>query len=151
DVETRSANPSCHRELDLPLEVAPLASAAPHGAILQDALGDERGAALRARLGNRPAPERELAVRIRRAAEEGPALERAALDQLPGAARLGARDTQGDWLGRLALRVAGARDELAEPPVLDDHRLAARRAILVRRLVLGTAAAVEVTRVAAVR
>ena len=86
------------------------------------ALGDERGAALRARLGHRALPDHELAVRIRRAAEEDAALARATLDQLARAARLRARDAEGDRLGRLALRVAGARDELAEAPVLDHHR-----------------------------
>src|SRR5215831_19010389 len=148
--ETRPANPSCHRELDLPLEVAPLTRAAADGAVLQHALGDEGGPALRARLVDRAAPDYELAVRVRRAAEEGPALARAPLDQLARAARLGARDAERHRLGRLALRIAGARDELAEAPVLDDHRLAAGRAILVRRLVLGATAAVEVARVAAV-
>src|SRR5207249_1293465 len=149
--ETRPANPSCHRELDLPLEVTPLARAAADDAALQRPLGDEGGPALRARLGHRPPPDDELAVRVGGAAEEGAALARAALDQLSRAAGLGARDAERDRLGRLALRIAGAGDELAEAPVLDDHRLAARRAILVRRLVLGAAAAVEVARVAAVR
>src|SRR5207245_10038198 len=104
--ETQPADPSCHREFDLPFEVAPGASAAADDAVLQGALGDERSPALRTRLGNRPAPDHELAVRIRGATEEGPALARAALDQLPGAAGLGARDAERDRLGRLALRVA---------------------------------------------
>src|SRR5690349_14112294 len=107
----RLANPSCHRELDLPLEVAfVLARAAADGTILEHALGDERSPALRARLVDRPLPDHELAIRICGAAEERAALARAALDNLPGAAGLRARDAERDRLGRLALRVAGARD-----------------------------------------
>src|SRR5262249_30310278 len=149
-VETRPADPSCHRKLDLPFEVAPLARTVADGAVLEDTLGDECGATLRARLIDRPPPDQDLRVGICGAAEEGAALARPPLDELPGAAGLGARDAEGDRLGRLALGVAGARDEFTKAPVLDDHGLAARRAILVRRLVLGASAPVEVSGVPAI-
>src|SRR5439155_9453814 len=61
-----------------------------------------------------------------------------------------ARDPEGDRFGGLALRVAGACDELPEAPVLDHHGPPAGEAILVRRLVLGASAPVEVARVPAV-
>src|SRR5512145_3122449 len=98
-------------------------------------LRQEWRGALRTGLVDRPGPEGELAVRIVAAREERLAAARAPLDQLPAAARLGARDAERDGLGRLALRVAGAGDELAEPAMLDHHRLLAGRARLVGRLV----------------
>src|SRR5215471_12092006 len=131
------ACPSRHdRGRDLLLVAALLADTAPCDlAPARDPLGDERRPALGARFTEWPRPERELAVRIVRAREKGLAAAGPALDELSVAASLRTRDTERQWLGRLALRVARTGDELAESPVLDDHRLAARRAHLVRRLV----------------
>src|SRR5882762_2021065 len=149
--ETLPADPSCDRELGLQLEVASFFYAPPDQATLQGALGDERGAALGTRLGDRPLPHHELAVRVRRAAEERPPAARSALHDLPRAARLGTGNPERHRLGGLAVRVAGARDELPEAAVLDDHRLAAGRADLVGGLVLGARAAVDVSGVLALR
>src|SRR5438046_3911503 len=125
------AGRSCDRDLDLPLEVAPLAHAPPEHAAARGALGRKRGATLRARLQDGPLPDDEPTGRVGRAAEEHAAPPRAALGELPRAPRLRARDAERHGLRGLALRVTRARDELPEAPVLDDHRLAARRAELV--------------------
>src|SRR5256712_6093823 len=130
------AGRSCDRDLDLPLEVAPLAHAPPEHAAARGALGRKRGATLRARLGHGPLPDDDPTGRVGGAAEERAAPPRAALGELPRAPRLGARDAERHGLRGLALRVTRARDELPEAPVLDDHRLAARRAELVGGLVL---------------
>src|SRR3989441_13222898 len=145
------AGRSCDRDLDLPLEVAPLAHASPEHAAARGALGRERGAALRARLHDGPLPDDERTVRVGRATEEHAAPSRAALDELSRAPRLRARDAEGHGLRGLALRVARARDELPEAPVLDDHRLAARRAQLVGGLVFGALVPRQVPFVLALR
>src|SRR5438876_11126784 len=130
------AGRSCDRDLDLPLEVAPLAHAPPEHAAARGALGRKRGATLRARLQDGPLPDDKPTGRVGRAAEEHAAPPRTALGKRPRAPRLRARDAERHRLRGLALRVTRARDELPEAPVLDDHRLAARRAELVGGLVL---------------
>src|SRR5262249_28845585 len=117
----------------------------------RDPLGQEGRLALRARLGHGALPHHELALRVGGAAVESAAALRPALDELARAARLRARDPERDGLGRLALRIPGAGDELPEAAVLDDHRLPARRARLVGRLVLHALVLAEVARVLAVR
>src|SRR6185503_4678587 len=148
---TPPADPSCHRDLGLAAEITPLAPAPLRAPAAGHALGEERRRTLGARLLDGTLPQHELAVGIGRAAEERPALARAALDDLPLAARLRARDTERDGLGRLALRIARARDELAEAPMLDDHRAFAGRALLVGRLVLRPLVARQVLLVLALR
>src|SRR5580765_5832379 len=88
----------------------------------------------RARLGNGLLPDLEIALRVIRAPVEGlsTALLRADLDDV--AAALGARHAQRYRLGVLALRVAGARQELAVTTVADRHRLTALVALVVREL-----------------
>src|SRR5215510_9806232 len=114
-------------------------------------LGEERRPALRARLGHRPRPRRELAVGILVAGVEGFAAPAPAFHELAFAAGLGTGDAEGDGLGRLALGIARAGDEFPEAAMLDDHRLAARRAGLVGHLVGGLLAATQVLGVLAVR
>src|SRR5690606_11191913 len=80
----------------------------------------------RARLGDRPVPEREVALRIVHAAVERLAAARLALDDL--AAVLRAAHTGRLVLDVLAGRIAAARGELAEPSLLDDQVLPALRA-----------------------
>src|SRR4030095_15696359 len=94
----------------------------------------ERRAAARAGLADGPRPERELARRVVGAGEERLPAPGPSLDELAAAVGLRARDPEGERLGRLALRVARAGDELPEAPVLDDHGLPAGRAGLVGRL-----------------
>src|SRR5262249_2765530 len=146
---TPTAGPSCDGEVGLLPEVTALARARPHGAPAGDPLGDEAGPAPGARLGDRPLPQHELAVGIRRAPVEGPAPLRASLEQLARVAGRRAGDAQRDGLGGLAVGVARARDELAEAAVFDHHRLAARRADLVGGLVLGALTAADVAGVLA--
>src|SRR3972149_3649929 len=86
--------------------------------------------------GSRPRPWR-CARKGRTVRAAPPPAPGAPLDELARAPGLGARDAERHRLGRPALGVPGAGDELAEAAVLDDHRLAARRARLVGRLVLG--------------
>src|SRR6185312_14224429 len=112
-----------------------LFEAADAGAGLGDLLDHELGAALRAGLRQRaiPGDEVTLGLRVVRAAEEHLAAPRALLGQVPAAAFLGAVDPQRDGAGGLAVRVARAGQELAEPSALDDHGRAAGRADLVGR------------------
>src|SRR5262249_28219517 len=140
---TPPADRSCHGDLGLSAEITPLAPAALHAPPARDPLRQERRRALGARLRHRALPQHELAVGVRRAAEERPPLARAPLDQLPLLA-LRTGDAERDGLSRLALRVPGARDELAEAAVLDDHRAATGGARLVGGLVLGSLAAGQV-------
>src|SRR5438552_4396176 len=124
------------RGRDLLLVAALLANAAPRDlAAPPDPLGRERRRAPGTGLPHRARPKRELASRVVRAREEGLAALGAPLHELPSAARLGTVDAERQGLGRLAVGIARAGDELAEPSVLDHHRLPARRAGLVRRLV----------------
>src|SRR5262245_16718267 len=136
---------------DLLLVPAVLTDARPRDlAAPRVALRHEGRAALRARLGHRAGPERELASRVVAAREEGLAPPRPPLHELSSASRLGTGDAERDRLGGLAVRIARARDELPEAPVLDHHRLAAGRADLVGRLVGGLlAAAAQILRVLA--
>src|SRR5262249_34122564 len=121
-------------------------------AAARDPLGDERRCAVRTRLGDRPGPDRELARGVIAAREERLAAPGPSLHQLPAAIGLGTRDPERDGLGRLALGIARAGDELPEAAVLDDHRLAARRAHLVGRLVRRPlSAAAQILRVLALR
>src|SRR5262245_54497482 len=104
--------------------------------LLGDLLGQEGCLALRALLRNRAVPEHEIAVRIVRAAEERLAPFRLALDDL--AALVGvfrALDTSRLVLDVLALRVLGARSELALAPLLDDQVGAAARTQLFEDLI----------------
>src|SRR5207237_10747792 len=95
-----------------------------------------------ARAGDRDGavPRRVVAVRIAQAAEEVASLAGAALGQVAHTA-LGALHAERHGAGVLALGVAGAGEELAVAPRLDDHRRPALLALLVRRpvghLVLG--------------
>src|SRR5258705_13010684 len=102
---------------------------------LGHALREERRSALRAGLGDRSRPGDELALGILVAGVEGLAALAPPLHELAAAPRLGARDAEGDGLGGLALRIARARDELAEAAVLDHHGLRAGRARFVGELV----------------
>src|SRR6266478_777396 len=113
-------------------------------AALRHPLRQERRAALRAGLDDGAGPGDELALGVLAAGVEGLAPLAATLDELAAATLLGARDPEGHGLGRLALGVTGARDEFAETSVLDHHRLAARRACLVRHLIGGLLAAAQV-------
>ena len=101
------------------------------------ALGDlfhqERCAAVGALLRQRPVPQREVAVRIVRAAKEHSASPRLPFDDV--AAVLGAEDTGGLLLDVFARRVAAARRELAKPALLEDQVRVALRALLVEDLV----------------
>src|SRR5215467_2228936 len=119
-------------------------------AALGHPLGEEGRPALRARLGHRPGPRRELAVGIPVARVEGLAAPAPPFHELASAARLGTGDAKSDGLGRLALRIARASDELAEATVLDDHGLAACRTRLVRHLVGRLLTAAQVLGVLAV-
>ena len=101
--------------------------------LLGDLLDQERRLALRARLGDRPVPQREVAVRIVRAAEEHLAAPRLALDDV--AAVLRAEHAGGLLLHVLAGRIVAARGELAEAALLDDQVRLALRALLVEDLV----------------
>src|SRR5262245_44746170 len=113
------------------------------------ALRDEGRSALGTRLRHRARPHRERALGIVGARVERLAALAPALHEL--AAVLGTGDAQRHRLGRLALRVARARHEFAEAPVLDHHRLAAGRAGLVGRLVSGPLTAAEVLGVLTLR
>src|SRR5262245_39557756 len=103
--------------------------------LLGGLLGEERVAALRAGLGDRLVPERELALRIARAGVEelaaarGLRLERAVLAL--GALHAGVRRRRGgraDLPDPLASGVAGAAVEGAEARATQRHRLAAELA-----------------------
>src|SRR5215475_3633101 len=133
---------SRHRGSDLfPVSALSAHALARPLAALGQALRHERSPALRARLRHRARPGDELAVGIPVAGVEGlPALA-TPFHELAAAARLGARDTQGDGLGGLALGIPRAGDELAEAAMLDHHGLAARRAGLIGHLVGGLLAA----------
>src|SRR2546422_3514915 len=104
---------------------------------LGHALREEGGAARRARLEDGTRPRHELAVGVLVAGVERLASPAPALDELAVTAGFRARDAEGDRLGRLALRIARAGDELSEAAVLDHHGLAAGRAALFRGLVGG--------------
>src|SRR5262245_48387207 len=142
---------SCARGLDLALEVAPLADASLGHAPAGGPLGQEGGSALGARLRDRSLPDHERARGIGRAAVEDTPAPAAPGHELTLAVGLGTGDAQGHRLGGLALRVAGAGDELSVAAVLDDHRLAARGTDLVGGLVRRALVAAEVPGVAAIR
>src|SRR6059036_546702 len=124
------AGRSCDRDLDLPLEVAPLAHAPPEHAAARGALGRKRGATLRARLQDGPLPDDKPTGRVGRAAEEHAAPPRAALGELPRAPRLRARDAERHGLRGLALGIARAGDEFPVPAPPLDQPLAALGALL---------------------
>src|SRR3990172_7069758 len=91
----------------------------------------ERSVAPRARLGDGPLPENELAVRIARARViDLPAL-RAPLDELLAAPLLGTPDPDRQRLRVLALGISLAGQELPVPAFLDHHLLPAELAHLV--------------------
>src|ERR1700730_3456861 len=113
-------------------------------------LGQERGAALGTRLGNGARPSDELALGVLVAGIQGLAALAPPVDALAPAAGLRTHDREGDGLGRLALWVTRARDELPEAAVLDDHGLGAGRADLVGQLVGRLLPAAEVLGVLAV-
>src|ERR1700687_2269003 len=119
---------SRHRRGDLFLVAALTADA---GAGSLAALGyplcQESRSAPRARLCDGARPGDELAVGVLAARVEALAPLAPAL---AAAAALRAGDPECHGLGRLALGVARACDELPEAAVLDDHGLAARRACL---------------------
>src|SRR5688572_321896 len=100
---------------------------------LRDLLRQERPVALRARLENGLVPQREVTLRIVRAAVEH--LAAPGLAHHDVAAVLGTDDAGRFELDVLALGVAGARRELAEAAGFDDEVLAAVRALLVEDLV----------------
>src|SRR3569623_1237625 len=111
-----------------------------HAAECDAALGllleDELRRAGRARLLDGLVPRDEVALLLRpvRAAVERLAAPRPLLRDVPAAARLRALHAERDRLGRLAVRVARAREERAEPAALDGHRRAAGLADLGGRL-----------------
>src|SRR5215217_8758061 len=98
---------------------------------------DHQAAARRAGRRERAIPEGEVAGGVAIAAvEDPPALARPLDDDLVLAAlRAGDAGPLGDVLGALALREAGAGQELAEAAELDHHRPPAEVADLVARLV----------------
>src|SRR5262249_52628867 len=100
---------------------------------LRDRFDEERSAAVRALLRNGPVPEREVAVRVVRAAEEHLSAARLALDDVP--AVFGAEDAGGLLLDVLAGRIVAARGELAEAPLLEHEIRLALGAFLVEDLV----------------
>src|SRR5256712_635076 len=103
---------------------------------LRRLLDQVRRAALRAFFVDRPVPEDEVAVRIVRAAEEDLAAARLALDDLAAlVAVLRTDDTGRLVLDVLALGIARARGELAEPSLLDHQIGAAARTLLVENLI----------------
>src|SRR5262245_23713201 len=105
-------------------------------ALLRRLLDQVRRGALRALLVDRPVPEHEIAVRIVRAAEEDLAAPRFALDDLAALFRIFRAHHAGRLvLHVLALRIAGARGELAEAALLDDQVRTAARALLVEDLI----------------
>src|SRR5215831_5876953 len=106
-------------------------------AALGHPLGEEGRPALRAWLGHRPGPRRELAVRILVAGVESLAAPAPPFHELASAAGLGTGDAESDRLGRLALGITRAGDELPEASVLDHHGLAAGRAGFIGHLVAG--------------
>src|SRR5215510_9823624 len=112
-------------------------------AALGHPLGKEGRPALRAWLGHRPGPRRELAVRILVAGVESLAAPAPPFHELASAAGLGTGDAESDRLGRLALGITRAGDELPEASALLEHGLAAlgaRLARLLPDLVVGHAA-----------
>src|SRR5205814_817549 len=121
----------------LPARVLNVAAALGHAAHARAlavlALDQERGAALRALLGDRPIPQHEVApgLAVVGAAVERLAAARPLLRQEPAAARPWTVHPERDRLGGLAVGIARAREELPEPAALDLHRRAARRAFLV--------------------
>src|SRR5215470_1013893 len=98
-------------------------------------LGEEGGPARGARLQDGTRPRHELAVGVLGARVECLAAPAPPLHELAVAAGLRARDAERDGLGRLALGIPRAGDELAEASVLDHHGLAARGAALLGGLV----------------
>src|SRR6266853_1930936 len=101
---------------------------------------DERRATLRARLRQRHMWASVIAVRIPRAPIENagtpaPALARAAPPHKFAFIAFRAFDAHGDRPRVLALRIAGATDELAEAPALLNQVVAAQRALFLERLV----------------
>src|SRR5262249_30261265 len=120
-------------------------------AALGHPLGKEGRPALRAWLGHRPGPRRELAVRILVASVESLAAPGPPFHELASAAGLGTGDAESDRLGRLALGITRAGDELPEASVLDHHGLAAGRAGFIGHLVGRLLASPQVLGVLAVR
>src|SRR6267378_7754806 len=111
-----------------------------NGADLGALLDDEWRAALRAGLRDGHVRGGEIAIRIARAAVEN---ARASATALAGAApadefafiALRAFNAHGDWPRVLALRIAGAADELAEAAVFFHEAVAAKSALFVQRLI----------------
>src|SRR5439155_1703824 len=104
--------------------------------LLRRLLDEVRRPAFRTLLGDRPIPQDEVAVGIIRAAEEGLAPARLALDDL--AALVGilwARDARRLVLDVLAFRIVRARGELAVAALLDHQIRSAARALLVENLI----------------
>src|ERR1700674_2279318 len=120
--------------------VATFLEAGVNGADLGALLDDERRPALWTRLRNGHVRRRKIAIRIARAAVEN---ARASATALASAApadefafiALRALDAHGDWPRVLALRIAGAADELAEAAMLFHEAVAAKRALFLQRLV----------------
>src|SRR5262249_22919030 len=114
------------------LPAAAFARAPPHRpAALRHLLGDERGAAAGARLEHPPVAHDEGALRVAVAAVERVPAARPALEELAFAADE-ALDAGGNRLEQrldaLAVRVAGAAEELAEAAEAHLHGLAAHLA-----------------------
>src|SRR6185503_794023 len=100
---------------------------------LRDLLGQERPFAFRARLRDGLVPERELALRIVRAAEEHLPAARLTLDDVAGVKRA---DNAGLLeLDVLALGIPGTGRELAEAALLDDEVFPAVGTHLVENLI----------------
>src|SRR3984893_5093568 len=129
-----------HRGCHHGLPVAAFLQATPHGADLRPLLDDKRRPALRARLGQRHMRCREIAIGISRAAVENArtsasAFARAAAPHEFALIAFRALNPHRDWPCVLALRIAGAADELAEPPALLYQMVAAQRALFLERFV----------------
>src|SRR5262249_10268665 len=104
--------------------------------LLRRLLDQERRAAFRTLLRDRPVPQDEVAVGLVRAAEEDLAAARFALDDLAALVRvLRAGDAGRLVLDVLALGIVGARGELAVAALLHDQVRSAARAFLVEHLI----------------
>src|SRR6266403_1233621 len=128
----------CFRDQLFP--VATFLETGVNGADFGALLDDERRPALWTRLGDGHVRRRKIAIRIARAAVKNARASAATLAGTAAADELAfialrAFDAHGDGPRVLALRIAGAADELAEAAVFFHETVAAKRALFVQGLV----------------